>query len=85
VPALSRRLRAELAAAYGEEHGALAAFLADLRADEEVRRLLAPHDDPARAALWRSLLDTDILDHIRNGRPDLAKEVALACLSSSTD
>jgi siroheme synthase-like protein len=85
VPALSRRLRSELAETYGEAHGELAALLAELRTDARVQRVLASHGDEARAALWRRILDTDILDLIGSGRIDLAKEVALACLSSSTD
>jgi precorrin-2 dehydrogenase / sirohydrochlorin ferrochelatase len=84
VPALSRRLRTELADTYDEAYGDLAALLAQLRTDPQVQALLDPHDDATRAARWRLLLDTDILDHIRTGRIDLAKEVALACLSSST-
>lgn len=82
TPALTRRVRQELAEAYGEEHGALAGLLADLRADPVVRAALAAVGGPERAARWRSILDTDILRIIRSGRLDLAKEVALACLSS---
>jgi hypothetical protein len=62
----------------------LAALLGELRADEEVRRALSGLDDATRAARWRSIFDTDILQRIRSGRIDSAKEVALACLSSSS-
>ncbi len=82
-PALTRRLRAELEQVYGPEHGELAALLAELRADPQVRAELAELDEAGRAARWRAILDTDILGHIRAGRLDRAKEVALACLSSS--
>jgi siroheme synthase-like protein len=84
VPALSRRIRGELGAAYGEEWGVLAALLGELRGDPEVRARLAGTDDAGRAARWRSILDSDILSLIRLGRIDSAKEVALACLSSSS-
>ena len=81
TPALTRRLRVELEQAYGPEHGHLAELLSELRESPEMRTLLAHLDDADRAALWRAILDTDILSHVRAGRLDIAKEVALACLS----
>lgn len=84
APALAARLRAELDSRYGEEYGTLAALLGELRGSPQVRAALDGLDDDARRARWRSLLDTDILTLIRTGRTDLAKEVALACLSSSS-
>jgi precorrin-2 dehydrogenase/sirohydrochlorin ferrochelatase len=84
-PALARRIRAELAQRYGEEYGSLAALLGELRADPHVRAALAELDDTERAARWRRVLDPDIVDAVRSGHLDSAKELALACLSSSSD
>lgn len=84
-PALARRIRTDLAQRYGPEHGQLAALLGELRADPRVRAVLEGLDDAERAARWRRVLDADIVESLRNGRIDFAKEVALACLSSSSD
>lgn len=84
APALAKRLRVEIAQAYGPEYGQLASLLGELRADPWVAAALAGLDDEQRAARWRSVLDVDILSHIRSGRIDLAREVALSCLSSSS-
>lgn len=84
APALARRLRRELEDTYGPEYGDLARLLGELRHDPEVLGRLRGMDDPERRARWRAVLDTDILAHVRNGRTDLAREVALDCLSSSS-
>jgi siroheme synthase-like protein len=84
-PALARHLRAELAERYGEEHGRLAALLGELRSDPAVRAALEGLDDAEKARRWRRVLAADILAPLRSGRTDLAKELALACLSSSSD
>jgi precorrin-2 dehydrogenase / sirohydrochlorin ferrochelatase len=84
-PALARQLRAELAETYGEEHGRLAELLGELRADPAVRTVLDGLEDTEKGRRWRRVLAADILTPLRNGRPDLAKELALACLSSSSD
>lgn len=85
APALSRKLRQELEASYGEEYGALALLLADLRRDAGIQRVLRGFPPSERRAKWRSVLDTDILDLLRNGQVAAAREVAIACLSSSSD
>jgi precorrin-2 dehydrogenase/sirohydrochlorin ferrochelatase len=84
APALGRRLRGELERAYGPEYGALAELLGALRRDPVVMDRLHAMDATERRARWRAVLDTDILAHVRNGRTDLAREVAIACLSSSS-
>lgn len=84
APALARRLRAELADAYGPEYGELAALLGELRRDPELEPRLHAMDPAERRARWHAVLDTDILDLVRNGRTDLARELAIACLSSSS-
>lgn len=85
APALARRLRAELAERYGEEYGQLASLLGELRADSNVRAALEQLPPRLRAARWRAAASADSLGLLRAGRPDLAKEAALACLFSSSD
>lgn len=85
APALSRRLRQELEERYGEEYGALARLLSELRGDPGIKRELRGFPGSERRAKWRSVLDTDILDLLRNGQVAAAREVAIACLSSSSD
>lgn len=85
VPAVARHVRAELSARYGPEYGALVELLADLRAAPDVRRRLERLDGGARRAAWRSLPMADILRALRNGDDPSARELALACLCSSSD
>lgn len=85
APALARRLRAELADAYGPEYGALVALLGELREAPETRALLDPLDGDRRRAAWRALPLADILKLLRTGQSQSARELAFACLSSSSD
>lgn len=85
APALARRIRQELAERYGPEYGAVADVMGELRRDPEVRAALAGLDAGERRARWRAVLDTDIVDLVRSGRRQQAKEVAAACLCSSSD
>lgn len=85
VPAVARHVRAELSARYGPEYGALVELLADLRTAPDVRRRLERLDGGARRAAWRSLPMADILEALRNGDDPSARELALACLCSSSD
>lgn len=85
APALTRMVRRELADRYGPEHGVLAELATTLRGDPRVVAALADLDLDARRARWRRVYHPDILDLIRAGRLDQAKEAAFACLSSSSD
>ncbi|HUH06922.1 MAG TPA: bifunctional precorrin-2 dehydrogenase/sirohydrochlorin ferrochelatase [Egibacteraceae bacterium] len=85
APALARRLRDQLASAVGAEYGLLADLLGQLRADPKVQTALAALPAEARAAKWRAILDTDILSLLRDGEQTTAREVATACLFSSSD
>lgn len=84
APALTRALRLELEDRYGPEYGTLAALCTDLRADVRVATALAELSVADRRARWRSVISPDILDLIRAGHLDEAKEAAFACLSSSS-
>jgi len=85
APSLARLLRAELEDTYGPEYGEVAALLGELRGDPAVRRHLATLDSDGRRAAWRAIPLADILRLIRKGLVLDARELALACLSSSSD
>jgi siroheme synthase-like protein len=85
VPSLTRALRLELEARYGPEYGELATLCTALRVDARVRAALAGTTPEQRRARWRAVIRSDILDLIRAGHLDEAKEAALACLLSSSD
>lgn len=56
APALTRCVRQRLEDVFGEDWGALAALLADLRADPEVRAALGRLDPAERQARWRAVV-----------------------------
>ncbi len=85
APSLARLLRTELEDTYGPEYGEAAALLGELRRDPEARRHLATLDSDGRRAAWRAIPLPDILRLIRKGCLLDARELALACLSSSSD
>lgn len=69
-PALSRALRQQLEETYPEAFGAWLEIVAELRAMCK-EALETPRE---REAFWRQALDTDILELVRQGRLDEAKE-----------
>lgn len=85
APALSAHLRRELGDRYGPEYGRLAVLCGRLRREPGVREALDGLGAKQRRARWHALFDTDILDLVRHGKLVQAKEVAYACLSSSSD
>ena len=84
-PTVARWLRTELERTYGPEYGALVLLLGELRRDPDVAASLAHLTGDQRRLAWRSIPLTDILDLLRSGSVDSAKEVAAACLSSYSD
>jgi len=70
APALAVRLKEKMAREFGPEY---AEFLELL---EKLREPLAARypDFEERRARWYALVDSDILDQLRAGRPDLAQE-----------
>lgn len=85
APAVARHVRGDLAARYGPEYGALVELLAELREAPDVGERLGHLDSASRRAAWRSLPVADILEALRNGDVPSARELALACLCSSSD
>jgi precorrin-2 dehydrogenase/sirohydrochlorin ferrochelatase len=76
-PALASWLRGEVAAQLGPEVGVLAEWLSEAR--DELKAAGRSTEDVD----WRRALDWDMLELIRSGRTDQAKERLQACLSSS--
>jgi siroheme synthase-like protein len=78
-PAVAAWVRDRLADELGPEYDTLVGLLSDAR-NEVLRR-----GDSTEALDWRAALDSGILDLIRAGRLEAAKERLGACLSSSSD
>lgn len=78
-PALSAWLRARLDAELGPEYDVLIGVLA------EVRREIQATGQGTESLDWRAALDSGILDLVRAGGLEEAKERLRACLSSSSD
>ena len=71
-PALAVRIRRQLEQTFGPEYADLLDLLGDLR-----QPVAARHPDfEARKALWAQLLDSDVLDLLRQGQPDQARRLA---------
>lgn len=85
APTLARHVRAELEQQYGPEYGELAALLGEVRSAPAVREHLAALPPEQRRAAWRAIPLTDILTLLREGQAHPAKELAYACLCSSSD
>lgn len=71
-PALAARIRRQLEQTFGPEYADFLDLLGDLR-----QPVAARHPDfEARKALWAQLLDSDVLDLLRQGQPDQARRLA---------
>jgi siroheme synthase-like protein len=78
-PAVAAWVRDRIADELGAEYDTLVGMLADAR-NEVIRA-----GRTTEALDWRAALDSGILDLIRAGRLEAAKERLAACLSSSSD
>lgn len=78
-PAVASWLRERLAAELGPEYDQLIHLLGEARREVQAQGLATERLD------WRRALDSGILDLVRAGRPEDAKERLRACLSSSSD
>ena len=85
APALAAFIRGEIGRRYGDEWGELAELMGELRHDPALQKELAGLSSNARRRRWRAIIDADIVALIRTGRRSEAKEVATACLCSSSD
>lgn len=75
-PALAKKLRKELEEVIAPEYGPLLELLGKLR--DEVKSRVP--DAERRAAIWQELVDSDILDLLREGRCDLVETRVRAVL-----
>ncbi len=78
-PAVASWLRERLAAELGPEYDQLIGLLSEARKEVQAQGLGTEQLD------WRGALDSGILDLVRAGRLEDAKERLRACLSSSSD
>ncbi|HEX5366948.1 MAG TPA: bifunctional precorrin-2 dehydrogenase/sirohydrochlorin ferrochelatase [Acidimicrobiales bacterium] len=78
-PAVAAWVRRRLADAHGPEFDALIELVSEVRHEVQERGLGTERLD------WQEALDSGILDMLRAGRLDEAKERLRACLSSSSD
>ena len=78
-PAVASWLRERLADELGPEFDQLIGLLGEARTEVQAQGLATERLD------WRQALDSGILDLIRAGRLEDAKERLRACLSSSSD
>lgn len=78
-PAVAAWVREQLAAQLGPEYDQLIELLAEARNEVQTRGVGTEQLD------WRRALDSGILDLVRAGRLEDAKERLRACLSSSSD
>ena len=78
-PAVASWLKERLAAELGPEYDQLIGLLGEARKEVQAQGLATEELD------WRRALDSGILDLVRAGRLDAAKERLRACLSSSSD
>lgn len=69
-PALAKRLRERLEAEFGPEYAEFVALLGDLR--ERVKAKYPETEE--RKATWYRLVDSDIIELIRQGRDDLVRQ-----------
>jgi precorrin-2 dehydrogenase/sirohydrochlorin ferrochelatase len=70
-PALAAHLRERLEAVIGEEYAVLAQWLGEARA--QIRERIASQSQ--RAALWQAVIDSDVLDQLRNGNIEAARMI----------
>ena len=71
-PALAARIRQQMEQIFGPEYADFLELLGELRQPVSAR---CPSFE-ARKALWTQLLDSDVLDLLRNGQPEQARRLA---------
>lgn len=81
-PALAKKIRGQLEGSFGTEYAVLLDLLGQYRPRMKARY---PDEIETRAKLWTSLVDSDILDLIREGRADEARDRVESCILHSSD
>ena len=80
-PLLARRIREKLEAEFGPEYAVLVELLGDFRS----LVMRSGLDQSDRRKAFQELVDSDLLELIRQGKKELAKERVFQCLSSWLD
>lgn len=75
APALAVRLRESLEQQFGDEYARFLELMADLR-----RQITVPGDQDDRAKAWYRVIDSDVMDLVRAGEIERARERATALL-----
>jgi precorrin-2 dehydrogenase / sirohydrochlorin ferrochelatase len=75
APALAVRIRERLEREFGEEYARFLALMAELR--EQIK---VPGDQDERAKAWYRVVDSDVMDLVRTGDIELARERATELL-----
>lgn len=78
APALAVRLRERFERDFGPEYAAFLELMRELRASLPIRDA----DFEARRARWYRLIDADILDLLREGKTELARQRAWAMMTA---
>ncbi len=81
-PALAKKIRGQLDEAFGAEYAVLLDLLGEFRPRMKDRH---PDEIETRARLWTSLVDSDLLDLIRAGRAEEARDRVESCILHSSD
>ena len=81
-PALAKKIRVELETKFGDEYADLVDLLGEYR---PLMQRKYPDDINIRARLWTSLVDSDILDLIRAGHLDKARDRVESCTLHLSD
>lgn len=81
-PALAKKIRGQLEGAFGTEYADLLDLLGAYRPRMKAAH---PEDIETRARLWTSLVDSDLLDLIRDGRAEEARDRVESCILRSSD
>lgn len=77
-PAMAKKIRRQLEAQFGPEYATLLDLLGRCR---DRMKTQFPDDPQARLKRWEELVDSDLIDLIRDGRMDDALNRVEACLS----
>ncbi len=80
-PALARRVREQIEESFGPEYGDLAELMGEMR---ELAKDL-PGSQPERERAFNKMLDSEILDLLRQGRRDDARALAMAILGGTVE
>lgn len=78
APALAVRLRDRLAEEVGPEYGVLLEILGGVRS----RIMATGRSFTSRRRLWYELVDGPAIDHVRSGRPDLARRAVESAIDA---